>query len=183
MFLAVLFRSCCWGFFCVWCGSFGVLSLILYQSANLHFLLCCLCCFCCLLTPVCSVVFFCCCPPWPYVLEFAPPWSLVYLHTQSLPPLCTILPLYVPNNPCVSICALLGRVHVVMTVLVSVCVFVCLLPVLCVCAYLCLGLLVSLCMCFVFAYVSVVVLCAQVCVWTYISRLHVCVCMCVFSSK
>ena len=59
----------------------------------------------------------------------------------------------------------------------------CLLPVLFVCAYLCLGLLVSLCMCFVFVYVSVAVLCAQVCVCTCISRLRVCVCMCVFSSK
>lgn len=94
-----MFRSCCWGFFRVWCGSFGVLSLILYQSANLHFLLCCLCCFCCLLAPVCSVVFFLLLPSVTIRVQICPPViSCVPPHTISAPPLYHITPIR-PKQP------------------------------------------------------------------------------------
>ena len=116
---------------------FGVLSLIMYQFGNLYFLLCCSCCFCCLLGSVCSVGFFLLLPSvimrvriWPPVTSCVPPHTILF-------PLCTTLSLYVLSNPCVTICALLGRAHMVMTVIVFVCVFVCLLPVLCVCVHAC----------------------------------------------
>ena len=88
-----------------------------------------------------------------------PVTSLVPAH-PLFPAPCTILPLWVPSNPCATICALLWRAHVLVTMVVFFCIFVCWLPVLFVCVCVCLDLLVCMCLCFVFAYVSKVTLCA-----------------------
>ena len=116
------------------------------------------------------------CPNMPPVTSCAPP------HPIS-PDSCAMLPLYVPSNPCVTICILFVRTHMVTTVLVFVCVFVCSLPIRYVCACLCLGLLVHICWCFVLFSVSVTALCVWVCACTCISCLCACVCMCVFLPK
>ena len=183
VFLAVLFRSCCY-FFLLF-----ILFVLLLKLKNILFGYCVFllrygCCFCYLFGPVFGVAFFSWCPSVVMRVKQCPPFALPCpaSPTFRFPPFHNTH-MY-PSNPCVRTCTLFALTHMVMSVLVFVLVFVCLVLALCARVCLCLRLLVRLLVCLhlCFAFFLCVCgcpVCLSMCLHMYFVFVSVCLYVCI----
>ena len=167
------------GFFRAWCGSFGVLILQMYYSADWYFLLCCWYCFWCLMGPVCCVVFFLWLSSVIMRVQTCPPWPPLSLHTHFfLPP----VPYYPYESQATHVQPSAPSFDARMYLSPWSCffVFLCVGCLYCLCAYVCVWTCWCVCVYVLCLLMCLRLLCVPRYVFAHVFRVFVCVCTCLY---